>query len=70
MLMQAVDTYLAVRRAAGFALEPIEYYLRHFVRFAATVKRPVNGRNPGLSGHLWRQIAIAPDRSVTYFILG
>jgi integrase/recombinase XerD len=35
MLMQAVDTYLAVRRAAGFALVPIEGYLRHFARFAA-----------------------------------
>ena len=34
MLMPAVDTYLAVRRAAGFALVPIEGYLRHFARFA------------------------------------
>jgi integrase len=34
MLMQAVDTYLAVRRTAGFALVPIESYLRHFARFA------------------------------------
>lgn len=34
MLMQAVDTYLAVRRAMGFALVPIESYLRHFARFA------------------------------------
>src|SRR5882724_2779655 len=34
MLMPAVDTYLAVRRAAGFALVPIEGHLRHFARFA------------------------------------
>jgi integrase len=34
MLMPAVHTYLAVRRAAGFALVPIEGYLRHFARFA------------------------------------
>ena len=34
MLMHAVDRYLAIRRAAGFALIPIEGYLRHFARFA------------------------------------
>jgi integrase/recombinase XerD len=34
MLMPAVDTYLAIRRAAGFALIPIEGYLRAFARFA------------------------------------
>lgn len=34
MLMEAVDTYLAIRRAAGFALLPIEGYLRAFARFA------------------------------------
>jgi integrase len=34
MLMQAVDTYLAVRRTVGFALVPIESYLRSFARFA------------------------------------
>lgn len=34
MLMQAVDTYLAVRRTVGFALVTIEPYLRHFARFA------------------------------------
>jgi integrase/recombinase XerD len=34
MLMQAVDTYLALRRAAGFTLIPIEGYLRQFARFA------------------------------------
>lgn len=34
MLMQAVDTYLAVRRAVGFALDHTEGYLRHFARFA------------------------------------
>lgn len=34
MLMQAVDTYLAVRRAVGFALDHTEGYLRSFARFA------------------------------------
>jgi integrase/recombinase XerD len=33
MLMTQVDRYLAIRRAAGFALVPIEGYLRHFARF-------------------------------------
>jgi len=32
--MHAVDSYLAVRRAAGFALTTIEGYLRQFARFA------------------------------------
>jgi site-specific recombinase XerD len=32
--MHAVDTYLAVRRAVGFALAHTEGYLRHFARFA------------------------------------
>jgi len=35
MLMKAVDSYLAVRRAAGFALRNQEYLLRSFVRFAS-----------------------------------
>lgn len=35
MLMSAVDRYLAVRRAAGFELKSIEYYLRDFACFAA-----------------------------------
>lgn len=34
MLMQAVDTYLAIRRATGFALDHTAGYLRHFARFA------------------------------------
>ena len=34
MLMHAVDTYLAVRRATGFALDHTEGYLRHFAQFA------------------------------------
>lgn len=34
MLMRAVDTYLAVRRAAGFELRAVETYLRSFARFA------------------------------------
>ena len=34
MLMRNVDHYLAIRRAAGFALQPIEGYLRSFAQFA------------------------------------
>ena len=34
MLMKKVDDYLALRRAAGYALEVPEYHLRNFVRFA------------------------------------
>ncbi len=34
MLMQAVDPYLAMRRAVGFALDHTEGYLRNFARFA------------------------------------
>ena len=34
MLMDAVDSYLAVRRAAGFELEVPEYLLRSFARSA------------------------------------
>jgi integrase/recombinase XerD len=34
MLMSNVDHYLAMRRATGFALEPIAGYLRSFARFA------------------------------------
>ena len=34
MLMAAVNTYLAVRRAAGFQLKATEAYLRNFARFA------------------------------------
>ncbi len=34
MLMDAVDSYLAVRRAAGFELEVPEYLLRSYARFA------------------------------------
>lgn len=36
MLMPAVERYLAVRRATGFQLKPIEYYLRDFAWFAST----------------------------------
>ena len=35
MLMKKADDYLALRRAAGYALEVPEYHLRNFVRFAA-----------------------------------
>ena len=34
MLMQAVDTYLAVRRAVDFKLKAVEGYLRNFAQFA------------------------------------
>jgi integrase/recombinase XerD len=34
MLMQAVDTYLAMRRAADFKLDAAERYLRSFAQFA------------------------------------
>ena len=34
MLKEAVDTYLAVRRAAGFKLTSDAFYLYHFARFA------------------------------------
>ncbi len=34
MLMPAVDTYLAVRRAAGYQLRDVERYLRDFAHFA------------------------------------
>src|SRR4029453_16513695 len=34
MLMTRVDRYLAIRRAAGFALVPIDGSLRHCARFA------------------------------------
>ena len=34
MLIQAVETYLAVRRAADFKLEAVERYLRSFAQFA------------------------------------
>jgi integrase len=35
MLMKKVDDYLALRRAAGYALEVPEYHLHNFARFAA-----------------------------------
>ena len=34
MLIQAVETYLAVRRAADFKLDAVERYLRSFAQFA------------------------------------
>jgi integrase/recombinase XerD len=36
MLMPAVDTYVAVRRAAGYKLRDVERYLREFAQFATT----------------------------------
>lgn len=35
MIMKAVDSYLSLRRAAGYALKVQEYLLRSFARFAA-----------------------------------
>ena len=35
MLMKKVDDYLALRRAAGYALDVPEYHLRNFARLAA-----------------------------------
>jgi integrase/recombinase XerD len=37
MLKETVDTYLAVRRAAGFTLRDEELYLQGFVRFATAL---------------------------------
>lgn len=37
MFMKAVESYLAVRRAAGFKLEVVEVLLRSFVRYAEKV---------------------------------
>jgi hypothetical protein len=34
MLMQAIDTYLAIRHAAGFELKVDDGLLHHFARFA------------------------------------
>jgi integrase/recombinase XerD len=38
MLKNAIDEYLAMRRAAGFELEVPEYLLRSFARFAVSRK--------------------------------
>ncbi len=34
MLMEAVESYLAVRRSAGFQLKDVEFYLRDFANYA------------------------------------
>ena len=34
-MINAVETYLSVRRAAGYALDNTEYYLRSFANFVA-----------------------------------
>ena len=39
MLTRAVETYLAVRRAAGFALRNTSYHLRSFAAFSEARKR-------------------------------
>jgi len=39
MLTRAVETYLAVRRAAGFALRPDGSYLEHFAAFSDARKQ-------------------------------
>ena len=54
MLTAAVETYLAVRRAAGFQLTPVATYLHSFARFATergqtyvtTPKPLLSGRRP------------------------
>ena len=38
-MMAAVESYLAVRRAAGFALSNTEYLLRSFAGFALELKQ-------------------------------
>ena len=38
-MMAAVESYLAVRRAAGFTLSNTEYLLRSFADFAADQKQ-------------------------------
>ena len=39
MLTRAVETYLAVRRAAGFGLRNTSYHLRSFAAFSEARKR-------------------------------
>ena len=39
MLTRAVETYLAVRRAAGFALRNTSYHLRSFAMFSEARNR-------------------------------
>jgi hypothetical protein len=39
-MIAAIETYLAVRRAAGFALSTTEYLLRSFAAFATDQKQP------------------------------
>jgi integrase/recombinase XerD len=39
MLTRAVETYLAVRRAAGFGLRNTSYHLRNFAAFSEARKR-------------------------------
>jgi len=39
MLTRAVETYLAVRRAAGFALRNTSYHLRSFAAFSEARKQ-------------------------------
>ncbi len=56
MLMSNVDHYLAMRRAAGFALEPIEGYLRSFARFALPRGQPHVVCPPAIA---WGQLAPA-----------
>ena len=38
-MIEAIETYLAVRRAAGFALSNTEYLLRSFAAFATDQKK-------------------------------
>jgi len=40
-MMAAVESYLAVRRAAGFTLSNTEYLLRSFANFANDQNQPI-----------------------------
>ena len=45
-MIVAVESYLAVRRAAGFALIDTEYLLRSFAGFAADQTRRISAQQP------------------------
>jgi hypothetical protein len=43
-MIVAIESYLAVRRAAGFTLIDTEYLLRSFAGFAAVKNRRISAR--------------------------
>ena len=56
-MIQAVESYLSMRRAAGFELKNADYLLHSFARFAAErgeTRRPQSRNTPGSprSGHV------------------